>query len=765
MATFYVDPVGGNDASAGTSFATRWQSLTSGATAARVAPGDTVRVIASPDATSLGQSATWTDGSRTVTLTTAVNATILAATAAWTTVTNTSSTTSTDRKLGSTSSSLSVAAAFTTGNSHYAATGSALNLSGYQQITFWIKQTSGTLASADGELTIKLCSDTLGTTAVDTFNIPRIKALNQWQAFTIDKGSALGSSIQSVAFFVNSDRGAQTFLINNILAVKAASSADSLSLTSLISKNSGTEGWWAIDSISGTTVTLRTAGPNYNLSLSGTPSGYAGTTETVTTYKRQPIELPSSLVATATTSSLWGNVVDSGTSGSPITVSGGWNTTDMSTQTGDTYINGVNGLGYGLLVSVKNYVTIDKINPFGFYIGLTVNGAVNDISVTAKDISCNSAENVVFQNNSAATAGPLNCTLTADNVNCAGQVEGSNIYVNRSAKNCLFNVTNNLSCWNYGIRLVADGTAASPYNITRCKFIGTNVRRQGTYGIWGYNANECEFVFDTVTNAATSALFLNNYQGSTTMQGVTNCKFTLTSAAGSNGASVIQLYGASNNQFVLNGATVSGGTSGFSHLFGSGGNVIVGGTFSSNSGRDIGTDTGKLVLIGTTLNSTTKYTLYESGSSSIFFQKYQNTADDHRQYYDYGSILSDTTTRHTASGISWKISPTSTQYVTSTFPMVLPVGQVAVGASALVTAKVWVNRSNTGITTKFVCRGGQIAGVSADVVATASGSSSTWEELTITFTPSEAGVVELEVQAYGGTTYSVYVDDLTVTQA
>ena len=59
MTTYYVDYVGGNDGSAGTSFATRKQTITS-ATALAVA-GDTVRVIQSPAPTSLGQTATWTN--------------------------------------------------------------------------------------------------------------------------------------------------------------------------------------------------------------------------------------------------------------------------------------------------------------------------------------------------------------------------------------------------------------------------------------------------------------------------------------------------------------------------------------------------------------------------------------------------------------------------------------------------------------------------------------------------------------------------------
>jgi hypothetical protein len=66
---------------------------------------------------------------------------------------------------------------------------------------------------------------------------------------------------------------------------------------------------------------------------------------------------------------------------------------------------------------------------------------------------------------------------------------------------------------------------------------------------------------------------------------------------------------------------------------------------------------------------------------------------------------------------------------------------------------------------KLVCPGGQIAGVSTDVEASVTASANTWEELTITFTPTEAGVVAIEAIAWGGSTHTGYVDDLTITQA
>mgnify|MGYP003155637419 FL=1 len=55
MATYYLDPENGNDSNNGTSFANRKLTLTS--IKSSLAAGDTVRVIGSPDPTSVGSGA------------------------------------------------------------------------------------------------------------------------------------------------------------------------------------------------------------------------------------------------------------------------------------------------------------------------------------------------------------------------------------------------------------------------------------------------------------------------------------------------------------------------------------------------------------------------------------------------------------------------------------------------------------------------------------------------------------------------------------
>jgi len=154
---------------------------------------------------------------------------------------------------------------------------------------------------------------------------------------------------------------------------------------------------------------------------------------------------------------------------------------------------------------------------------------------------------------------------------------------------------------------------------------------------------------------------------------------------------------------------------------------------------------------------------YNYHDSWFVVDKWGGSTTDKRIYLDGGRIYNENTVRHTASGFAWKLSPTSTIRSVS-YPIYLKVAEIAVNANAEVTVSAWLRRTDTGLTVSLVCRGGQIAGVDSDVSASMTAAIDTWEQVTINFTPTEAGVVEIEVQCYGGTTYSGYVDDLSVSQ-
>jgi len=356
MATFYLDFTNGNDANDGTTFANRWLTVTSGATAARIAPGDEIRMIQSDDPTSLG-SATWTDLSQTVTLASALTANINLCETAWTASTNVTATAITTRKEGSFACNLAIAAGFTTGKIAFQSFTST-DFSSYQQVSLWIRSN---VAIGSSVLSLRLCSDTNGDTTVDTLVIPAHTVVNRFIPIAIDNGSALGSSIQSVALYADADPGTVTVIMDDIIACKAPSSADSLTLVSLIGKNTTDETFYGIKSIDDTTVIL----DNSTNSLATQGRGYVGTTESVTTYKREPILMTMTNGTSQT-------VQDSGTAGSLITFSGGWNDTDGSTQVGETWLDGRAGSGTALSFGVHDYVRFEKFSVVRWSTGINM---------------------------------------------------------------------------------------------------------------------------------------------------------------------------------------------------------------------------------------------------------------------------------------------------------------------------------------------------------------------------------------------------------
>ena len=270
----------------------------------------------------------------------------------WTASANVTCTVSTsDYKEGAESQSIAIAAGFTTGLAAYWALPASTDFSAYKQISFWIKQTAGTVGAA-GDIQLKLCSDTAGATAVDTFNIPALStgaATSRWTHVTVDKGSALGSAIQSIAFYVVTDNAAQTFLLDNVIACKDSTANDSLTLCSSIGKNVSTDTFYSIQSINDVRVMIDA---DTNTIPSSGLKGYWGASETVTTYKRETFR-PSAPLATQT--GVIYTIQESGAYDNAITYSGGWNSTDMSTQTGETWFDGQNG--YGALFSGSFSIT------------------------------------------------------------------------------------------------------------------------------------------------------------------------------------------------------------------------------------------------------------------------------------------------------------------------------------------------------------------------------------------------------------------------
>lgn len=779
MATYYIDFENGNDANTGLSFAQRWKTITNGATLARIGPGDEIRIMASPDPTSIGN-ATWTGGGRlaSASILSSTNATPIVITAsaahglvpgdyvmitghttntnangvwkvgttptsttfqilqvdgsnttgngvgggtgnftkvnncivktasplvqnialcggwgqkpAWTGSTNViSGAVAGGGKEGYGYANISVNASFTTGKAAYYTLPSTIDLSGYQQVAFWVQLNSGTVG-ADGSAYVALCTDTTGDVVVHQCPVPNLGAISVWVPITVNLGTNLNSAIRSVAFYIATDNGAQSFYLDNIIACKAASSADSLNLQSLISKSDGTgdEAWYAIQSINYDAIMLA----NYN-SLSANSAGikgYGQMSETVTTYKRETIKTAIAASATDQISV----INDSGSPSSKITFSGGWNRTDMSTQTGRTWLDGLNGNGYGIYVSSRNDIIIDKLDMCRYNFG-------------AYFVSANAGCQITSMYSTACSNNGIYIS------SCYAGATIGDIWVNNGTNGIGLNNSTGVTVQNVKC---ADGNSAVgvDFNVAYSCSIGTV--KSNNCGTGTANNGPIRF-----TGAAYCTI------------GSINLNYSLFSPG---------IYCLTSNNCSINGGSTS--------------NNI----YSIRCGNAV----GELFLNNVTLGDTTEVSFVGNTGSDIYTNRLDDTDGNNWVFNVNGTVNQQTSVVDSPATTAWKMSPTSINAV-STNPIKLKLCTVVCAANRLVTVTARMRRSNVALTMRLVCPGGQISGVSSDVTSDMTVAANTWETVTITFTPTKPGGVEIYAYAFGGTTYSGYVCNLTASQA
>lgn len=707
MAIFYVDYAGGSDSNTGASFALRRKtlSLIGSATPTPVA-GDTVRIMKSADSTDMGQTATWTKSSRTVALTTAVTANITLCETAWTASANVTCAAgagsgATSRKEGTNQVSHDIAAGFTTGLVAFFDTGT-LDLSTYQQVSFWIQVSAATAANV---FRLRLSTTTGGTTATHEFVIDRALNTGRWTPLTFNLGANMNAAILSVALVADSDPGAVIVYMDNILACKATSSVDSLSLQSLIGQNANNDQvTWALKSINGTTLTVDVD----SNSAAGVGRGWWGTsTGSQQIWKRETTK--TDRVTTASTVVQSPNAV-SGTAASRLIYSGGWNTTDMSTQTGDTIFDGLDGFGYGLTdsSSVRNFTTWENVGVVRYDIGFYMTGT----------------------------------STTITRLLCAGH------------------------CGNYGIRLSGNGST-----LTSILGVNSNNTSSVLAGCWLGTAISVRNIIGTIyaNSNAGSGIYFDSACASmqATPAGGVNGNNNGVSGLRINCIAPIVLRNVSASDNATNGVKLGDQTNFNGHRFY--------GLTTGGNGTGIEFATPGVVLAGslyvynwTSTSDTAKMSTFNAGGESRIYSHNDGGVEGvHKVYSDTAPadkiiIASNNTTTFTGSGLSWCLFPTASR--DAFYPTKMLVGSIAFNANALVTAKAQIRRSSTSATTTVRIPGGQVAGVGADVTANGSAAIDTWEQVTLTFTPTVSGAVEMHYEAYGAVA-SCFIDSLDITQA
>lgn len=157
----------------------------------------------------------------------------------------------------------------------------------------------------------------------------------------------------------------------------------------------------------------------------------------------------------------------------------------------------------------------------------------------------------------------------------------------------------------------------------------------------------------------------------------------------------------------------------------------------------------------------TGFTAYEDGRVYI-----NNMGGQSYIYTDYGNIVSQDATAG-GTGKEWKFSPTSAGR-NSRYPLTLPIAKFAVASSGQVTVTVYFKKSGTGVAGALLCRYGQVewSDASEDIIVNCPDDTAR-NQVTLQFTPTEAGVVEIEAGAWyvSATDQTVIIDDIEISQA
>lgn len=158
----------------------------------------------------------------------------------------------------------------------------------------------------------------------------------------------------------------------------------------------------------------------------------------------------------------------------------------------------------------------------------------------------------------------------------------------------------------------------------------------------------------------------------------------------------------------------------------------------------------------------------QAGSLADFANARLSIADINGQSYIYtdgGNIVSQNATAG-GTGKEWKFSVTSSNRGAN-YHLDQEIARVLVAANKQVSVKLYFKKSNaSAIKGGLFMRGKQIAGVDDDILVECPADTNR-NQVTLQFTPTEAGVVSIEAHAWyvSSTTDYVIVDDINITQA
>ncbi len=194
-------------------------------------------------------------------------------------------------------------------------------------------------------------------------------------------------------------------------------------------------------------------------------------------------------------------------------------------------------------------------------------------------------------------------------------------------------------------------------------------------------------------------------------------------------------------------------------------NVIYSLSTASNATAGVYSNNGLNIIHNATIAEATKV-----DTSTTYYANVRVHINNMGGYsYVYSNYATANSQNASAGGTGkeWKLAITDAARGTI-YPFYIPIARVAVASSGKVTVKVYFKKSGTGIAGALRCRYGQIAWSdgTSDITVTCPNDTSR-NQVTLEFTPTEAGVVEIEAGAWhvSSTSQTVIIDDIEISQA
>jgi hypothetical protein len=175
---------------------------------------------------------------------------------------------------------------------------------------------------------------------------------------------------------------------------------------------------------------------------------------------------------------------------------------------------------------------------------------------------------------------------------------------------------------------------------------------------------------------------------------------------------------------------------------------------------------GATLMRNCLIEDTTELSSAGTNTGFVWSFDHDNTPGNHWGLTSGATINWQTTVKESGAVGSWRVNVSGlTRAIFQ--PVYFRLAEIAVSASSLVTVKVWVKKdhaTNIGAAIYVEDAAYNLNGVVASTATKANDTD--WEELTLTFTPTEAGIVPIFASAYYVAGNSdAYFGPITVTQS